>query len=137
MISKYATIYAILLAIGILIWVRLILGQRKMGPTILPCDRGDIIRTLLRQCARWVTAAVQDNNPLVAILHMQYGMGYFHALGDIATQNEIEQGANISWTSFRTSILKIQDQVNRRVVQACPELVRGLPRELALLGGES
>ena len=35
-----------------------------------------IVNKLLRQTARWSTAAKQDNNSMIAVLHANYGAGY-------------------------------------------------------------
>src|SRR5207237_6958 len=40
------------------------------------------VQILTRQAARWSTAASQDNNPLIAVLHANYGAGYLWAIHD-------------------------------------------------------
>ena len=49
------------------------------------------IKTLVRQAARWSSAAKQDENPMIAVLHSNYGAGFLWALKDIATQEQIEK----------------------------------------------
>jgi hypothetical protein len=83
-------------------------------------DKTEIIKTLVRQASRWSTAAIQDENPLIAILHANYGAGYLWALKDIATDNEIEKAMNIDIIKFRDEIIKIQDEVNMKAVKKCP-----------------
>ena len=53
------------------------------------------IKTLVRQASRWSTAAKQDKNPMISVLHANYGAGYLWALKDIATQSQIEKAAGI------------------------------------------
>ena len=35
-----------------------------------------VVKSLLRQSARWTVAARQDKNPLIAVLHANYGAAY-------------------------------------------------------------
>ena len=58
------------------------------------------INTLLRQTARWATAAKQDENPLIAVLHSNYGAGYLWALKDIATGEQIKAASNVDNCKF-------------------------------------
>lgn len=95
------------------------------------------IRILTRQCARWLTAASQDNNILIALLHGQYGMGYLYAIADIATPQEFNQSTGLDWEMLESEALKIQDKLHLRVSKAFPEAVKDLPRYLASIGGES
>ncbi len=82
-------------------------------------DKTPIIKTLLRQSARWATASSQDENPMIAILHANYGAGYLWALKDIVTDNEIEKtGVNI--LKFRDEIIKVQDEATIKMANACP-----------------
>ena len=52
-------------------------------------DKKSHIETLIRQASRWSVAAQQDDSPIIALLHANYGAGYLWALKDIATDQEI------------------------------------------------
>lgn len=93
------------------------------------------VKILTRQCARWMTAAIQDKNPLIALLHGQYGLGYFYAIQDIASPDQFEQITQLNWSEFKREILAVQDDVNRRAVASCPNLAHGLNRYLGMIGG--
>lgn len=93
------------------------------------CNKKEIIKTLARQAARWSTAAEQDNNPYIALLHANYGAGYLWALKDIATDNEIEEVLNIDVLKFRDDITTIQDNVSRRILSLYHQLA---PRKTSL-----
>ena len=80
----------------------------------------DIIRVLVRQASRWSVAARQDSNPLIAVLHANYGAGYLWALKDIATDEEIRRATNLDVIKFIRSITRIQDQATHQAVQKCP-----------------
>jgi len=93
------------------------------------------IKTLIRQSARWSFAAKQDKNPIISVLHANYGAGYLWALKDIATDTEIERIGNIDILRFRDEIVKVQDEANKKLIRSCPKLV---PKDnyLANIAGE-
>jgi len=76
---------------------------------------------LTRQAARWSTAARQDENPMIAVLHANYGAGYLWAMQDIATHGEIERATGIDWKRFRDEILKTQDEAAQKMARSCPK----------------
>jgi len=76
---------------------------------------------LVRQAARWSVAAQQDQNPMIANLHANYGAGYLWALQDIATHQEIEGATGIDWKQFRDEILKTQDLAAQKLAKTCPK----------------
>ena len=84
-------------------------------------DKSEIIKTLVRQSARWSTAARQDENPMIALLHANYGAGYLWALKDIATDTEIEKAMKIDIIMFRNEIVNVQDEAHIKVIRVCPQ----------------
>ena len=78
------------------------------------------IKTLVRQAARWSTAASQDQNVLIAVLHSNYAAGYLWALRDIATDQEIESATGINVLKFRDEITNTQDLTTKRLAKLCP-----------------
>ena len=100
-----------------------------------PDVHGDSIRTLVRQGARWSTAAEQDNNPMIAVLHANYGAGYLWALADIATPAEIEKHSGIDYKKYKNAIVKIQDKTTKRMASVCPAYAPN-PTYLTAIGGE-
>ncbi|VVU94612.1 hypothetical protein CPAV1605_337 [seawater metagenome] len=122
---------AIVLAVALIIKFALHLFVKK--PEI---NLGDRIRTLIRQASRWSIAASQDESPIIAVLHANYGAGYLWALLDIASENEITASANINLPVFKKKILDIQDQATKKVSKQCPQFVGSLDKYLATLGGD-
>jgi hypothetical protein len=93
------------------------------------------IKILVRQTARWSTAAAQDDNPLMGVLHANYGAGFLWALKDIASEAEIEQAAGINMNMFEKAILDTQDKATKKAIRACPSF--GPPASyLTTLSGE-
>ena len=73
----------------------LLIVQKDMEKTHKNMD--EEIKTLVRQAARWSSAAKQDKNPMIAVLHSNYGAGFLWALKDIATQDQIEKATGIKY----------------------------------------
>lgn len=80
-----------------------------------------IINKLLRQSARWATAAKQDKNSMIAVLHANYGAGYLWALKEIAKTEDIEKAAGIDILKFEAEIVNTQDTATRYMAKLCPE----------------
>ena len=93
------------------------------------------LRILIRQAARWSTAARQDQNPMIALLHANYGAGYLWAAKDIATENQIEKATNIDIVKFTSEIVKTQDTATKNMIRVCPEFGPD-PTYLTKIGGE-
>lgn len=93
------------------------------------------IKILVRQAARWSTAADQDRSALIKLLHANYGTGYLWALKDIANSDTIQQVANINMAHFEKEILMTQDRATKYVIQLCPEFAPPLTY-LSKIGGE-
>jgi hypothetical protein len=85
--------------------------RRDRGTSHPNEERDQMIKTLVRQAARWSMAAKQDTN---------YGVGYFWALRDLATDSDIEQVTGLNVLHFRDQIVQVQDQVTRRLAAQCP-----------------
>ncbi len=82
-------------------------------------EKERIVKTLIRQGARWATAAEQDMSPLIATVHANYGTGYLWALKDILTQNEIEKYGGIDLMQYEREILRIQDKITINNAKLC------------------
>ena len=95
-----------------------------------------MINKLVRQTARWATAASQDDNPVIAVLHANYAAGYLWALKDIATDIEIEKASNIEMKKFEKNIIDTQDKVNKNLVNLCPNFIKTDNPYLSKIGGE-
>ena len=98
-------------------------------------SRSSDIRKLVRQSARWSTAAKQDESPMIAVLHANYGAGYLWALKDIATPVEISMAAGINIAKFEKEIIHVQDEATKSMIRACPSFGPD-PTYLTSIGGE-
>ena len=99
-------------------------------------DKRDIINILARQAARWSVAAQQDKDPLIAVLHANYGAGYLWAVSDITSASEFKIATGKDFNKFKKEIVNIQDESNKRAVKTCPDL-GPKNKYLAEIGGES
>ena len=92
-------------------------------------------KKLVRQAARWSTAAKQDKNSMIAVLHANYGAGYLWALKDIIKTDIIEKNTGINMMEFENEIIQIQDEATKNMAKLCPEYAPE-PSVLTKIAGE-
>jgi hypothetical protein len=95
------------------------------------------IEKLVRQSARYATAAQQDASPVIAVLHANYAAAYLYALKDIATESQIHNATGIDVKKFKERVTNVQDMVTRKTSEKCPEFVGEVDIYLAQVGGEA
>jgi hypothetical protein len=79
------------------------------------------VKKLVRQTARWATAADQDMNGYIANLHATYAMGYLMALREIYTDEQIEKYSGVNVRKLEFEITNIMDNAIKKLVIICPE----------------
>ena len=95
------------------------------------------IEKLVRQSARFATAAQQDESPLVSVLHANYSAGYLWALKDIATTKQIHNATGVDIKKFEEHISNVQDMVTKKTLKKCPDFAGEVDLYLATIGGEA
>ena len=93
------------------------------------------IEKLVRQSARYATAAQQDKSPVIAILHANYAAAYLYALKDIATESQIHNTTGINVKKFKEHVINVQDMVTKKTTETCPEFAGQVDIYLAEIGG--
>lgn len=96
----------------------------------------NMVEILIRSCARWGTASLQDKSPLIAVLHANYAAGYLWAIRDIFTDEEIKKATGINRVEFEKKIIDVQDKATKYMIEVCPKYASNLESELARIGGE-
>ncbi len=91
---------------------------------------------LIRQAARWSTAAMQDDHPFIAVLHANYGVAYAIALRQVASDEEVIAKTGIDPFALERKVVKIQEGATLALSRSCPELSKRLG-PLAVLAKES
>ena len=100
--------------------------------------KNHVISKIMRGSARWALAGKQDNSPLVAVLHANYGCAYLWALKDIFNDYEIKSATGIDVIDFQNRITNIQDFATQRMVKLCPNYASGIEDKiLSVIAGES
>ncbi len=104
--------------------------RNRKADTITDKDR---IFTLVRQTARWATAADQDENAYIKNLHATYAMGYLNALREVYTDDKITSVIGIDVRQLDKEIKTIMDNAVKMLAKTCPD---GQPKNqfLAVLG---
>jgi len=100
-----------------------------------PLSYEKMLKILTRQAARWSTAAKQDENAMIAVLHANYGAAYLLAIKDIATAAQIKAATGIELSRFEEQILAAQDAATRKMAGLCPKYAPD-PTYLTKIGGE-
>jgi type II secretory pathway pseudopilin PulG len=123
-------IVIVILLLIIIIILILFTQQRKYS-----LQTKEIVNTLLRQSARWSVASEQDQNPLISNLHANYGAGYWWALKDISSNDEIHDITGIDVRQFENLIKLNQYKSVMKALKNCPQYSnqKGL---LATIAGE-
>lgn len=85
----------------------------------------DGLPVLYRQSARYAVAASQDEQPVIAVLHSNYAMGYLLAIKDLVTAEEFKRATGKDLLNFEQELARIQDRATLKLVGACPGLVPG------------
>jgi hypothetical protein len=81
------------------------------------------IEKLVRQSARYATAAQQDKSPVIAVL--------------LATESQIHNATGINVKKFKEHVINVQDMVTKKTTDSCPEFAGNVDIYLAEIGGEA
>ena len=128
-----------IIKIVFILFIGIYIGYHNSYRTIIlncPKTMETIIKKLIKQTARWSTAAAQDKSPLISVLHANYGMGYLMALKSIATQEQIKQASNINMQKFEAEITNQQDKSTLFAAKNCPNFTKHLNTYLARIAKE-
>ena len=91
------------------------------------CEKNTrVIISLVRQTARWSTAAMQDTNAYIKNLHANYAQGYVMALRDNFSEAEIYRASGINIRVLSDKVSKIQNSALVALSKLCPE---GRPKD--------
>jgi len=102
-----------------------------LQPKNINISKAEDIRKLTRQCSRWLIAAQQDESPLIATLHVQYGMGYLWAIKDITNTTEFYNATGLDFLTFENRATAIQDKISKQIINACPQFAGDIDKYLA------
>ena len=95
------------------------------------------VEKLVRQSARYATAAQQDKSPVIAVLHANYAAAYLYALNDIATDSQIHNATGIDLKKFKEHTTNVQDMITKKTIEQFPDFAGEVDIYLAEIGGEA
>ena len=81
------------------------------------------VNALIRQMYRWYIAATQDQNAIIKILHANYAVGYYDALHNIASEEEINKITGLNMQKVGEAVIKQQDDSIIMIAKQCPDVV--------------
>jgi len=130
--------YGIILFIILTIIIDGYLFFTWFGTSTKPNGRKDMIKKTVRQISRWSSAAKQDLNDLIAVLHANYGSAYMFSMKELFSEKEIEEvlGSEQKRKQFEAEVIKVQDEATKKAVAKCPEF-SGAVDFLAKMAGEA
>ena len=126
----------ILVAAGVVVLVLVLaLLSRKIdtGAGVYSAHYKKTLKNLLSQSTRWSSVASQDQNPMIALMHINYALGFLKACRRLASDSDIQKitGSNIVELSY---IMENQQaELMSQISAKCPEL--GLDGVVALNAG--
>jgi hypothetical protein len=123
-------IFFIILLLILLVYIYYLTNRKTIN------SKYEDIRKLTRQCSRWLIASQQDESPLIATLHVQYGMGYLWALKDISTMEEFKIATGLDFLKFENKAVMIQDEVSKKIIKVCPQFSGDIDKYLGVIAGE-
>jgi len=85
------------------------------------------LSSLVRQAYRWHVASLQDANPVIAMLHSNYAMGYVGALRSLDTEAGVKLATGIDLPTLEREVAAQQDKSLVALLSACPTLVPSSP----------
>lgn len=94
------------------------------------------INTLMRGCARWATASLQDKSPVISVLHANYAAGYLWAIKDIFSYYDIKIATNIDIIEFQKKITDVQDKATQFIISTCPQYGSDINTYFGKIAGE-
>lgn len=122
----------VFIIIAILYFLYIILSNKIVSKDVYEKQ----IKAILRGSSRFALASLQDKNPLIALLHANYATGYFWALKDAFTDQQIYEMTGLNILEYQTKITDIQDSVTKRILSLCPNFANELDLNLAKTAGE-
>ena len=111
-------------------------SEEKVSEEKVNKVKASIIKTLVRQSARWTAAADQDESPIIRLLHANYGAAYLWALRDIATNQEIEEVTNLNVLDLQKLVLETQDSATKNVSKICTDFTGDINEYLLKIAGD-
>lgn len=80
------------------------------------------IRDLVKSAAQWNARAVQDSNPVIALMNANYAMAYFNTARSVGSDVDIEKHTGVAVDELLRDIESTQSRAVQRITAACPSV---------------
>ena len=104
---------------------------------IMRSSQPSVIDKLVKQTAKYATLAQQSDAPLIAIMHANYAMAHLEFLTSIASHRQINRTTGIDVKVFVEHVMKVQEEITKKVVQKIPSLQGEIDLYLSSIAGNS
>jgi hypothetical protein len=98
-------------------------GTSASPETSKPSKRFDKkLKDLVQEAQRWSATSTQDTDPLVALMHATYGMGYLRVARTMASDADIERACNLRLDEFAAALSDAQHSAMQNVTGQCSNI---------------
>jgi hypothetical protein len=80
------------------------------------------IKNLVKYAAQWSTVAKQDENPLIALMHVNTALSYAYIARRLVPSKEVAKIANVNLDELIYVLEEEQMEAMQKINQYCPEL---------------
>ena len=81
-----------------------------------------MVKEAVRNSAHWSTAAEQDANPLLGVMHANFAHSYLNIARTLTSDTEVEQSAKINLDEFSRSVSQTQRNAVQKLLAVCPSV---------------
>lgn len=106
----------------IILFILLIYRKVLTPENLRTSEKKDDINNLIRQVYRWHLASMQDENPVVKMIHSNYAMGFIEALGSMSNDQEIYNLTGLDLNKLSKEVEVEQDKALVSFITKCPNV---------------
>ena len=118
----------------VLVVVLALLSKRmEWGSGVYSSHYKKLLQNLIQQSTRWSSVAAQDQNPVVALMHVNYAIGFLKAARRLAPDSDIAKITGSNVMELHYIMESQQADLISRISEKCPDL--GLQGVVALNAG--
>ena len=81
-----------------------------------------MVKEAVRNSAHWSTAADQDSNPLLGVMHANFAHAYLNIARTLTSDAEVEEAAQVRLDEFSRSVAQTQRNAVQRLLAQCPSV---------------
>jgi hypothetical protein len=80
------------------------------------------LKDLIKSASQWNVRAIQDSNPMIALMNSNYAMAYFNVARSIGSDADIEKHTQIQIDQFLQELEATQQACMQSITKTCPAI---------------